>query len=97
MKLKTQDVYGKFAFSKAMFGFSNHSAKSTYHDVSNKYFRNNSLSVIFGRHVQKNCKVKINYLRHDQFYFISSFREPFPLSRITADNIMLTFLIKNIN
>ena len=27
------------------------------------------LSVIFGRHGQKNCKVKRNYLRHDQFYF----------------------------
>ena len=46
---------------------------------------------------RKICKVKINDLRYDQFYFISSFREPFPLSRITADNIMLTFLIKNIN
>ena len=49
--------------------------------------------------IWKTCpetKTKTNYLRHDQFYFISRFREPFPLSRITACNIILTFLIKEI-
>ena len=50
------------------------------------------LSILFGRHVQKNCKVK--QIIYDMINFISSFREPFPLSRKTAYNIMSTFLIK---
>ena len=45
--------------------------------------------------IQNNYKVK-DYLPHNHFLFISSFKEPFPMSKITAYSIMLTFLLKNI-
>ena len=41
----------------------------------------------------QNCYYKVKQIIYD-INFISSFREPFPLSRITAHKIMLTFLIK---
>ena len=37
-KIKTKDVYEGFSKDKEMFGFSNYSAESIYHDDSNKLF-----------------------------------------------------------
>ena len=42
-------------------------------------------TILLGRLVQKNCKVK--QIIYDMTKFISSFRVPFPLPRITAYNI----------
>ena len=38
--------------------------------------------------------LKLKQIIYGMINFIPSFREPFPLSRITASNIMLMFLIK---
>ena len=51
-----------------------------------------TLYILFGIYVQKNCKVK--QIICNMINFVSSFKEPFPFSRITAYNITLTITIK---